>query len=159
MADPIRRKTMKTSRWGYVSCVLLALALACPPVLLAEDPLLGPIRNRLDRAALDLREEGFERMHAYPGLLSDDAANVVTLRLTRGKDYGLIAVCESCSGLDLVLYDEENNLIASGVGAGNHPVVTVIPRRTGQYKLVLRMAECAESSCYYGIGVLERSGC
>jgi hypothetical protein len=151
---------MKASRWVYVSCVLLVLALVRPSVLLAGNSFLDSLQNRLDRAAIDLTIEGFEPTHAYPGLLSGGAATVVNLWLTRGKDYGFVAVCESCSGMDLALYDSRNNLVASDVGTGDQPVVTVIPRRTGQFKLVLRMTKCSQDdSCYYGIGVVKRSGC
>lgn len=150
---------MKTSRWVYVSCVLLVLALVSPPVLLAANSFLDLLKNRLDRAATNLTSEGFESMDTYPGMLIEGAASVVTLRLMRGKDYGLVAVCEDCSGLDLVLYDEENKLIVSDVGTGNHPVVTVTPRRTGQYKLFLRMTKCSKDYCYNGIGVFGRSRC
>jgi hypothetical protein len=151
---------MRISRWVYVSCVLLALALVSPPVLLAEDPYPDLLIKRLDRAATDLTSEGFEPMNTYLGLLSDGAANVMTLKLTRGKEYGLVAVCESCSDLDLVLYDEENKPIISSLGTGNHAVVTVTPHRTGQYKLVLRMTKCGQDeSCYHRIGVFGRSRC
>lgn len=36
----------------------------------------------------------------------------------------------------------------------DNPVVTVTPPWTGQYKLVLTMANCRDNPCYYGIGVL-----
>lgn len=151
---------MKTSRWVYVACVLLVLALVSPAVLLATYPFLESLKNRLDRAAIDLTSEGFESIGTYPGLLTEGSATVVTVRLTRGKDYGLVAVCEYCSGLDLALYDEENKRIdPSDVETGNHPVVTVTPRRTGQYKLVLRMTKCSKDYCYHGIGVFGRSRC
>ncbi|HKI00468.1 MAG TPA: hypothetical protein VKK31_00665 [Thermoanaerobaculia bacterium] len=157
---------MKTSRWVYVSCVLLVLSLVSPSFLLAEklccssNRLDGSLKNRLDRAATDLTSDGFEPMDTYLGMLSDGAANIVTLQLTRGKDYGFVAVCESCSGLDLVLYDEENQSIGSNVGTGNHAAVNVTPTRTGKYKLVLRMTKCRQDdSCYHKIGVFGRSHC
>jgi hypothetical protein len=159
---------MRTSRWVYVSCALLVLALVSPSVLLAQNrcfgsadnELDGSIRKRLDVAASNLTSAGFELTDTYPGLISEGAVHVLTVELTRGRSYGLVAVCEYCSGLDLALYDKDNVLIAPSLAArGNHTDFTVIPRRTGPYKLVLRMTSCNQGSCYYGISVLERSAC
>jgi hypothetical protein len=57
------------------------------------------------------------------------------------------------SDLDIKLYDENDRVIATDTSTDDKPLVTVTPRWTGEFRILVSMYECGNSPCYYGIGV------
>ncbi|MBD1848839.1 hypothetical protein H6F87_02245 [Cyanobacteria bacterium FACHB-502] len=86
--------------------------------------------------------------------LRDGRSSVMTLNLRSGASYRLVGVCDAdCADLDLKLYDQNGNLISSDIAADSTPIISVVPRWSGQFYLQVDMANCQANYCYYGIGV------
>jgi hypothetical protein len=87
--------------------------------------------------------------------LGQGASDDYTFQLAEGKDYLIVSVCDQdCSDLDLTLFDENNNEIATDTSTDDAPVVEVSPRWSGKFRLNVTMYACGNAPCYYGISVM-----
>ncbi|MGC1525491.1 MAG: hypothetical protein WA783_05525, partial [Phormidesmis sp.] len=74
-----------------------------------------------------------------------------------GVTYSLVGVCdEDCSDLDIVLYDDNGNIVASDLQPDDFPVVTVTPRWNAQFTINVRMVSCSIAPCRFGVGAFGR---
>ncbi|MET0648842.1 MAG: hypothetical protein ABW208_19710, partial [Pyrinomonadaceae bacterium] len=79
------------------------------------------------------------------------------LSLNGGTEYRLVSACDNdCSDIDIVVYDENGNQVASDTSRDDKPVVSVTPRWTGQFRIKVTMYKCSNSPCAYGISVFGR---
>jgi hypothetical protein len=86
--------------------------------------------------------------------LYHNRSNYITINLSMGKSYGIVGVCDrDCRDLDIALYDNRGNLIASDLEDDDIPAIAVTPYRSGTYRVRVDMANCYSSLCYYGVGV------
>jgi len=89
----------------------------------------------------------------YLGQLEDNTQAQITLDLRGGITYGIVGVCDNdCGDIDLELYDENGNLIASDTETDAIPVVEVTPQWDGPFVINVIMPNCAAPYCYYGLG-------
>ena len=72
-------------------------------------------------------------------------------------DYMILAACdEDCSDVDITVYDEDGDTVASDVSTDDVPVVRLSPKRDGQYRIEIKMYECSSEPCYWGFGVFNK---
>lgn len=73
------------------------------------------------------------------------------------RDYVVAAVCDSdCGDLDLVLYDEADNVIAADRDPDAEPVMTLRAGLAGRYYIEAVMVSCSVEPCYYAVQVFHR---
>ncbi len=138
-----------------VQCIVVVTLFATSTTALAQGQYVEQIRNQLNKARDILEARGFESTHDYKiDTLARSDAESTSLVLQKGVQYAIIGVCDKdCTDLDVKLYDENNHLIASDTTADDKPLVSVTPRWTGQFRILVSMYKCSSSPCYYGIGV------
>ncbi len=77
--------------------------------------------------------------------------------LYRGDSYTFLGACDNdCGDLDLFLYDEDGDEVDSDVSVDAIPTVSVNPRRTGDYRIKVKMYSCSVEPCFYSVGVYSR---
>lgn len=111
------------------------------------------ILQQLSNVEQALSAQGFQRM-AQPvtGQLPAGQHQNWPLTLQAGGDYRLVAVCDNdCSDLDLIVYDENNVLVAQDVLPDATPVATIAPRWTGAFTAQAVMQQCTVQPCYYAL--------
>ncbi len=137
---------------------LLAMAFAASPAQ-AQDRWERVVRQELQRVGSNSEGRGYRMSHdIHQGRLDDDANTFLTLNLESGKDYEIWGVCDQdCSDIDMVLYDENDNEIDSDLLVDDKPVVEVIPRRTGRFRIKVMMATCTANPCRFGVGVWSKN--
>jgi hypothetical protein len=116
------------------------------------------VQRELLKAALAMGLGGYNMTHnPFVGDLGRGGQNDITLTLRRDVDYAIIGVCDNdCRDIDLVLYDDNGNLIASDVQQDDTPMVKVSPRWNAQFTIRVKMASCSNAPCRYGIGAFGR---
>ena len=109
---------------------------------------------QLVAAARQAGYQGYKVSHEpFIGDLGNGGEDSITINLERGASYLITAVCdEDCRDIDLALYDDNGNLIASDVQKDDHPVIAVTPRWSVRYVIRVYMAQCSNAPCRYGIG-------
>jgi len=102
--------------------------------------------------------EGFEQSFDDRFDLLDNHASIEhVFELEFAREYFIAAACdEGCGNLDLALRDENGYLVALDDAPDDAPVVKVLPRWSGPFKLTVTMAECSAAPCSYGISVMAR---
>jgi hypothetical protein len=78
----------------------------------------------------------------------------IEVNLQKGQTYAISGSCDQdCGDLDLEIYDDNGNLIGSDVELDDYPILSVQPRRNGNFTIRAHMAQCSNAPCRYGIGV------
>lgn len=73
------------------------------------------------------------------------------------RDYVIAGICDSdCRDLDLVLYDDNDNVIAADREPDAEPVLTLRAGLTGRYYIEAVMASCSVDPCFYAVQVFHR---
>lgn len=103
--------------------------------------------------------EGLSRTSAVMrGSLNHNRQTVYTYQMTAGRLYGFAAVCDQdCSDLDLVLLDEDGQTVKRDLEEDDKPIIAYRPSRSGTYRLQVRMAQCSQSPCRFGLAVYQAS--
>ncbi|MBE2186730.1 MAG: hypothetical protein IAE99_08170 [Rhodothermales bacterium] len=128
----------------------IALAATAPDALAQSY-----VNQRLNQIVGQMRNEGYGQSHLRTtGSLREGQMRTYTIRLTAGSRYAIGGVCdEDCSDLDLMLYDSRGNLVDQDEGTDDEPVVAVTARRTGSYRVRVRMYACSVEPCGFGLVV------
>lgn len=113
------------------------------------------VGRQLDTISGFYAGRGFSKTRDYEvGSLRSGETSTFPVTLNSGIEYRLLSACDNdCSDIDIVVYDESGNQVASDTGRNDKPVVTVIPRWTGRFRIKVTMYKCSNSPCAYGIGV------
>ena len=113
------------------------------------------VQTYLSRAARVLEERGYvETQERYVESLRESRSHTIRLTLRADESYSIVGVCDNdCSDLDFKLYDDADNLIDEDMETDDTPIVSVTPRRTGEFRLSVQMADCTNEPCYFGVGV------
>lgn len=116
---------------------------------------VAQVRAQLNVVRDAVEDNGYVKTHDYKiSTLGRGRKDSFTLDLRKGRQYILVSVCDQdCSDLDIKVFDENNNQIASDTAVDDRPVVSVTPRWTGEFRIQVTMYKCSNSPCYYGIGV------
>jgi hypothetical protein len=69
-------------------------------------------------------------------------------------EYVISAVCDNdCSDIDMVISNDKGREEASDTESDDTPVLEFSPKKSGSYKITIKMYECSTNPCYYGIGI------
>ena len=112
------------------------------------------VRTQLFRAALALGYGNYTMTHnPFIGDLGRRGQDDVTLNLRKGTSYAIVGVCDNdCRDIDIVLYDDNGNVVASDTKNDDTPVVTITPRWNAQFTIRVVMSSCSNAPCRYGVG-------
>lgn len=89
--------------------------------------------------------------------LAHRRSHYIRINLRAGKSYAIVGVCDrDCRDLDIALYDSAGNWIASDFKNDDTPTIIVNPNRSGAYRIRVKMANCNNNPCYYGVGAFGR---
>ena len=143
--------------------VLVSLALGAMLISTAafarQDEWVRQVRRQLQNAGAQVFSgRGYELTHQiYTGSLDEGETETVTLNLDVGVEYQIMGACDNdCSDVDLTLYDGAGNEVDQDLQLDDYPIVSVTPRRGGNFRVVVSMADCSAEPCRYGIGVFGR---
>jgi hypothetical protein len=146
----------------------LGLAAAVNACMMGARPLPVPeggntytaqVDTYLARLAATYRERGYGRTVARGvyGALRDDETGSHTMDVVAGNEYALMGACDNdCTDLDLKIYDQDNTLLMQDVAVDDTPVLRFTANSSGSYRVVVIMAACNRSPCYYGIQLMAR---
>jgi hypothetical protein len=104
------------------------------PVQIAQsDRWAEQVRRQLIKIAPALGLSGYSLTHnPFIGSLGRGGQEDVTLTMRSGVTYAIVGVCDNdCQDLDLILYDDNGNRVASDVQRDDTPVVKVTPKLDG----------------------------
>ncbi|MBL8535771.1 MAG: toll/interleukin-1 receptor domain-containing protein [Hyphomonadaceae bacterium] len=128
-----------------------------PPPIEVPDPTTNAYQQqilaRLGQVEQAFAAQGFQRISepVSGGLQQGQYANT-PVNLQVGGDYRIIGVCDNdCGDLDLVLYDENNNVVSQDNATDATPVVAVTPQWTGAFTAQAVMHNCTVQPCYYAL--------
>lgn len=117
------------------------------------------VQRYLNASADALEDDGYREIDVFTGSLDDNEDESVWIDLRRGNDYTIVGVCDNdCDDIDLYIYDDDGDEIDSDVSTDDVPVLTLSPRRSGEFRVRVRMYNCSTEPCYYAFGVYRRSG-
>ncbi|OYW46936.1 MAG: hypothetical protein B7Z33_00770 [Sphingomonadales bacterium 12-68-11] len=138
-------------RFSTASVFGAALLAAVPA--LAQDEWEQQVQKLIERAGESYSENGYHYGgFTRTGSLRDGATERVTVRLGSNVDNQLVGVCDTdCSDLDLILLDSDGDQVDSDVADDDVPIVSLRPSRDGVYTIEVRMIDCDENPCRYGI--------
>ena len=104
---------------------------------------------------LFLDDKGYELTHNIEfANLRNGSYDDYYFTLERWNDYQIFSVCDGdCGDIDLRLYDENNNLVASDTKADDTPAVAISPKWTGRFRLRVTMYNCRYNPCKFGLAV------
>lgn len=113
------------------------------------------VRQQLDNSGQQYRDQGFTMSHEiFMGRLDDDSNESLNIPLDGGTRYRLAGVCDQdCTDVDLTIYDPDGNEVDSDLETDDHPRLTVVPERSGRYRVKVSMVACSANPCRYGVGV------
>lgn len=102
-------------------------------------------------------ERGFTFTDSFVDKLQNNKAHSLTLSLGEGLTYMVRGACDTdCRDIDLLMYDENNNLVSSDEEIDDYPATVVSPAWSGDFTLEIRMPNCAADYCYYGVSLFEK---
>jgi hypothetical protein len=117
------------------------------------------VQGYLARLENNARGQGYSRNVAGPvyGSLNDDASATHEMTVVGGTQYVLFGACDNdCRDVDLKIYDASNNLQMQDVAVDDTPVLAFTANSSGKYRIVVVMATCNRSPCYYGVQLMAR---
>jgi len=140
---------------------LFAASLLCAGVVApasAQDNQRSGVEAGMEGTEELFRSDGFDTAVALLlGHLAEGQDNRVTVELRAGSEYKALAECDTrCSDVDLWIYDEKGDLVASDVLPDDIPLVSLTPSRSGRYTFRTGMVSCGAQRCYYGLSVFEK---
>jgi hypothetical protein len=111
------------------------------------------ILQRLGQVEQALSAQGFQQV-AQPvtGQLGAGQYQNWPVTMNAGYDYRIVGVCDNdCANIDLVVYDENNVLVAQDVLTDATPIAVVTPNWTGPFTAQAVMQQCTVQPCYYAL--------
>ena len=146
---------------------LFAVALVATLIGCASSPRASGTGSRYQQQTLGYLAGAYDRMlsdrgyrmqgNAITGRLEDEASARRDIRLRGGRSYAILGACdEDCDDLDLYLFDDDGDEIDSDLATDDFPILRYTPRRSGDYRLRIRMYNCNREPCYFAVGIYYR---
>jgi hypothetical protein len=138
--------------------VLALLGLAAPAARAQQQQYINQIRVQIDRIAAIVADSGYQPVGGLTyGTLNAGAREVRPVSLTLGTRYFIVGVCDAdCNDVDLRLLNPDGSQLAQDVETDDKPILTFTAPATGQYRLMVMMAGCAQSPCYWGFQIFQK---
>lgn len=104
-----------------------------------------------------LAGRGYNLEEEISGALEEGRSETHDIRLRGGRAYAILGTCDNdCGDLDLYLVDDDGNEIDSDTSTDDFPIVRYSPRRSGDFRVRIRMYECDSEPCYFAVGIYSR---
>ena len=144
------------SRMSWCFVTLLFIVTAICVAQNSEDRWRANVELQLARVSSTLRSAGLAKTKTWVDSIGQGNQQYIEFRLTAHNSYGFVGVCDQdCSDLDLYLRDDAGNLIDSDTDSDDHPVVSVTPKYTGDFRLYVRMVRCSNGPCRWAVGAYQ----
>lgn len=130
-----------------------AVAQQTPAQQVGQNQYEQQILARLGQVQQALTAQGFQQVsQPVTGQLAAGQSQNWPVTMSVGYEYHLVGVCDNdCGNIDLVVYDENNVLVAQDNLADATPVATVAPQWTGPFTAQAVMQHCTVQPCYYAL--------
>jgi hypothetical protein len=136
---------------------LVAVLNLSHPVSIAqnsEDVWSASVEKQLLQVSSKLRNAGFNKSNTYMDSIATGRAQYIDVTLRAHTSYGFVGVCDQdCGDIDLYLFDSAGNSIDSDTGPDDTPIVVVTPKYTGSFRLYVKMVQCNNNPCRWGVGL------
>lgn len=116
------------------------------------------VRQQAITAGSVYGDAGYSLVDVLCGSLNEDAEKGYETSIGQGSEVAWVAVCDQdCDDIDLRLFDNRNNLLASDTEVDDFPIVTYGPggAMTGM-KIEVGMYSCSNEPCYYAIAMFSK---
>lgn len=129
-----------------------------PPESADDDEYREQVNSQLMSMSQGAAERGFTFTDSFVNKLQNNKADSLTLSLNAGSTYMVRGACDAdCRDIDLLMYDENDNLVSSDEEIDDYPATLVSPAWSGDFTLEIRMPNCAADYCYYGVSLFEKA--
>lgn len=124
----------------------------------SDDEYREQVNSQLMSMSQGAAERGFTFTDSFVNKLQNNKADSLTLSLNEGLTYMVRGACDAdCRDIDLLMYDENDNLVSSDEEIDDYPATVVSPTWSGDFTLEIRMPNCAADYCYYGVSLFEKA--
>lgn len=124
---------------------------------LSGDTYTMQVVEQLATTSVRYTDAGFTLLDAASDRLYTSDWYEHTIYLQAGQEYRIAGACDGdCRDMDLALYDEQGREVARDTQRDDRPVVTVRPRRDGEYTLAVAIPDCRAGRCTYGVALYGR---
>ena len=136
-----------------------AVAGQVPPQQVGQNQYEQQILQRLSQVEQALTAQGFQQVSPpVTGQLAAGQTQNWPVTMSVGYQYQIVGVCDNdCGNIDLVVYDENNVLVAQDMLADATPVATIQPNWTGPFTAQAQMQHCTVQPCYYALVLYGRA--
>lgn len=117
------------------------------------------LAGQMEQVEAEMRRRSYSPSHdfGYGALDSNESENLGAV-LDAGHSYGIVAVCDDdCSDLDLALLDAGGRIVGKDVTRSDVAVIAFTPRRSGNYRVNVRMYACSAAPCGYLVRIFDRN--
>lgn len=146
----------KRNRIKVAIALLIGSVFIFPAASFAQNRLMIRLLDTVAKQSLN----GYTRPKNFNprmGNLEQEKEIAMNFKLTKGKNYGFAAVCDSgCNDIDVSLKDAKGQVIQEDNGEEDTAVVKYSPKKSGVYYLSVVMPSCEETDCAYGVGVYRK---
>lgn len=133
--------------------ILVAVGALLPVTASAQDQWETEVRAQMTMIEALMETEGYTRYgNVTVDSMRDDATETFTVKLQGGYSYQIVGVCDTdCGDIDFWIYDDKGNKLDEDVSTDDVPIVSVSPRKYEEYQLRVKMYDCTQNPCRYGI--------
>jgi hypothetical protein len=130
------------------------LALGAVPTQLTAQTYARTVWDQLDRAYNSSSGDGYSTRNYILGRLDEGDTDTWTLTLYAGNEYKVVGACDGdCKDVDLFIESDGGSTVASDESRTDTPEVNVKINSTGTYRVKVKMYDCDENPCYFGIAI------
>jgi hypothetical protein len=141
---------------GAFSLLLLLFTLSTTTESIAfqDNPWARNVRRQLRAHASTMADYDIVASHdVFVDTLKKGYYKDVNYRLEAGVRYIFVGACDQdCTDLDMKLFDDNWQLIASDTQPDAEPVIIITTRRTTTFHLRVIMEACTANPCWWGVG-------
>jgi hypothetical protein len=144
-------------RTAFLSCVVLACALALPALAVAQTSVPAAVEARMKKTVAEQADEGAKLIgEMQTGSLEEDTSATFNFPIQRGKTYWVYAACNQCDDIDLEGKNQRGDVLdADDEKDDVDPVLLVSDRYATQLNVTIEMKSCGAKSCAFGLGLYE----
>lgn len=136
---------------------ILGVAFLAVPSAASAQRYYNVVWEQLQRGYDSNQSQGFTSRNYILGKLNDDASDSWSFTLTSGTTYKFWGACDAdCSDLDITLYDDNNNELEKDVLTDDNPIVEYRPKKTGTYRVEVKMEACRTNPCAWGFAMFAK---
>lgn len=115
------------------------------------------VKNQLMSIGFLKVSQGFRCTQTETGSLDEGERSGIRVYLEAGHYYEIYGACDNdCQDLDMKLYDLNGELASRDISSDDIPIVSCNVYVTAWYILKVKMYDCSEDPCSYGVAVFGR---